>query len=104
MPQACATLQRALMDSLDPRTLVIVRFDTVEEENAWRAALPACPELRRVDAYFIPRHIDSLPDALTAQSYAPGGVAYICRGLQCDPPLTNPARLAMSLLEATQEK
>jgi uncharacterized protein YyaL (SSP411 family) len=97
MPQGCATLQRALKDSLDPRTLIVVRFATRAEEEAWRAALHSCGDVRRVDAYFIPDHAGALPAALAAQTYIAGGVAYVCRGLQCDPPLTDPTRLAATL-------
>lgn len=94
MPQACATLQRALLDSLDPRTLVIVRFAPGEEEAAWRAAWTARGMRRRADAYFIPDSAGDLPSTLGAQNYARGGVAYVCRGLRCNPPLTDARRLA----------
>jgi len=104
MPQACATLQRALMDNLDPRTLVVVRFDTVEEEDAWRTALHACGDLRRIDAYFIPVGAGDLPGTLDAQKYVPGGVAYVCRGLQCDPPITDASRLATALAANAERK
>jgi len=95
MPQACATLQRALNDFLDPHALVVIRCGAPAEETAWRAALLACDNARRVDAYFVPGDAGELPGTLAAQTYIAGGVAYVCRGQQCDPPITEP-----SLLEA----
>ncbi|MBN8886345.1 MAG: thioredoxin domain-containing protein [Rudaea sp.] len=97
MPAACATLQRALNDFLRPRTLVVVRFDLPAEEEAWRTALHGCGDLRRIDAYFIANRAAELPGTLAAQKYIAGGVAYVCRGPQCDPPLTAPSRLADAL-------
>ena len=97
MPQACGTLQCTLNDALDPRTLVVVRFASGREEETWRSALRACGDLRRVDAYFIADGAGTLPGTLGAQKYVPGGVAYICRGPQCDPPLTDPSRLSVSM-------
>ncbi|MFT3789702.1 MAG: thioredoxin domain-containing protein [Rudaea sp.] len=94
MPAACATLQRALNDFLHPRTLAVVRFDSVEEDDAWRAALRTASNPRRVDAYFIPDYAGDLPGAIAAQTYAAGGVAYVCHGTQCDPPITDADRLA----------
>jgi uncharacterized protein YyaL (SSP411 family) len=95
MPQACATLQRALNDYLQPRTHIVVRFDTAQEEQAWRAAL-AAGRPSRTDLYFIPASASALPGALDAQKYISGGVMYRCRGTQCDAPITTPADLRAS--------
>ena len=86
MPQASATLQRTLNDFLDPRTHIVVRFSGQAEELLWRSVLGKSCDTRRVDAYFIPKNADSLPGALAAKSHAAGGVAYVCRGTQCDAP------------------
>ncbi|WP_347261069.1 thioredoxin domain-containing protein [Rudaea sp.] len=101
MPSACATLQRALGDFLHPRTLVVVRFDSVEEDAAWRAALHDAGSLRRIDAYFIPDQAGDLPGTLAAQKYASGGIAYVCRGTQCDPPIHASRLLAEKLIGET---
>ena len=89
MPQACASLQRALNDFLNPRTHIVVRFDTLIEEQAWRSTL-AARQPPRADIYFIPAHAGGLPGTLDAQKYISGGVAYLCRGIQCEQPMTSP--------------
>jgi uncharacterized protein YyaL (SSP411 family) len=86
---------RALNDFLHPRTHVVVRFDGASEESTWRAAL-ARAESRRVDAYFIPNDAGKLPGILAAQKYAPGGLAYVCRGTQCEPPVGDAGALKLS--------
>ena len=96
MPAACATLQRALNDFLHPHTLVVVRFDSVEENDAWQAALVAAGNSRRVDAYFVPDHAGNLSGAIAAQTYIAGGVAYVCRGTQCDAPLHDASALRLA--------
>ena len=96
MPAACATLQRALNDFLHPRALVVVRFDSVEENDAWQVALRAAGNSRRVDAYFIPDHAGDLPGAVAAQTYVAGGVAYVCRGTQCDAPQRDASALRLA--------
>ncbi|HEX7916057.1 thioredoxin domain-containing protein [Rudaea sp.] len=95
MPAACATLQRALDDFLHPRTLVVVRFDSVEENDTWQAALRAAGDSRGIDAYFVPDHAGDLPGAIAAQTYIAGGVAYVCRGTQCDAPLRDASALRL---------
>ena len=96
MPSACPTLLRALNDSLDPRTRVVVRFASPAEEKTWRSALRKAGDPRRVDAYFIPEDADSLPALLAAQGHAAGGVAYVCRGTQCDAPLHDAGALRLA--------
>ena len=91
MPQACCTLLRALNDFLHPRTHVVIRFDGAAEESAWRHALAVAD--RRTDVYFIPTQAGKLPGTLDSQRYAPGGLAYVCRGTQCEPPVGDPAAL-----------
>jgi uncharacterized protein YyaL (SSP411 family) len=90
MPLASCTLLRALNDFLHPRTHVVVRFDGETEESTWRAAI-ADRANRRCDVYFIARDTGKLPGTLAAQTHASGGVAYVCRGTQCEPPVSDPA-------------
>ena len=92
MPAACCAVLRTLNDFLDPRTHVVVRFDDAAEESAWRAAF-AKTDSRRVDAYFIPRDAGKLPGILDAQKHAAGGLAWVCRGTQCEAPARTPAQL-----------
>lgn len=92
MPAACATLQRALNDFLLPRTHIVVRVDTPEEQERWRKALT--PHIdRRTDLYVIPESAAPLPGTLAAQSFVSGGVAYLCRGTHCEPPIGTPSAL-----------
>ncbi|MEP6940134.1 MAG: thioredoxin domain-containing protein [Rudaea sp.] len=95
VPQACASMQRALNDFLEPRTHIVVRA-SAGEESAWRAALAQRGD-RRTDAYVIPAHAPALPGILAAQAHAAGGVAYVCRGTQCEPATGSPEALAASL-------
>jgi uncharacterized protein len=96
MPQACATLQRALNDFLHPRTLIVVRFDSLRERSIWRLALTGHAP-HRSDVYFVPEYAGMLPGTLGAQTYTAGGVAYLCRGTQCDAPITDIDRLRAAL-------
>ena len=86
MPQACCTLLRALNDFLQPRTQVVIRFDAAAEEQRWRE--PGAP-MRRTDIYLIPAAA-RVTGMLAAQKYTSGGVAYICRGISCQPPVNTP--------------
>jgi len=93
MPQACASLLRALREFLHPGTHVVVRYAGDAEGTAWRAvADPAGPD--RVERYFIPEPATALPGTLAAQTHAAGGVAYVCRGTSCLPPVRDPRDLA----------
>jgi uncharacterized protein YyaL (SSP411 family) len=92
IPQACCAMLRALNDFLHPRTHVVVRCDG-DEESAWRHALANAP--RRTDVYFIPRNTGKLPGILDAQKHAAGGLAYVCRGMQCEPPLRDVGKLVL---------
>ncbi|HET9189185.1 MAG TPA: hypothetical protein VFN69_01260, partial [Rudaea sp.] len=95
MPLACCAMLRALNDFLHPRTHVVVRFDGASEESTWRAALAAQAH-RRCDIYLIPAQAGKLPDILAAQTYTSGGAAYVCRGTQCEPALSEPDALNLA--------
>jgi uncharacterized protein YyaL (SSP411 family) len=98
MPQACATLLRALNDYLHPRTHVVVRSAGDSEQGRWRDALAAAAVVDgRIDAYVIPADAPELPSALAAQAYRAGGVAYVCRGTQCLAPLEDATALEAAL-------
>jgi len=99
MAQACATLQRALHDFLDPRTHVVVSHDGATEAQAWREALRGQSD-RRTDVFLIPADAAPATGTLAAQKHIAGGVAYLCRGTHCEPPIGEPLRLAGALAGA----
>ena len=94
IPHACCAMLRALDDFLHPRTHVVVRFDGAAEESTWRAAVGTGAN-RRCDVYFVPRDAGKLPGILAAQKYAAGGLAYVCRGTQCEPAVGDPAKVRL---------
>jgi hypothetical protein len=71
-----------------------VRFDSAAEASTWRAAI-ADRANRRCDVYFIPHDTGKLPGTLAAQTHAAGGVAYRCRGTQCEAPVRDPGGLTL---------
>jgi len=96
MPQACCSLLRALNDFLQPRTHVVIRYGGTDEERVWRAA-SAQTNAHRTDAYFIPADASGLPGIVKAQTHVSGGVAYVCRGTSCQPPIGSPGLLKPAL-------
>ena len=103
MAQGCATLQRALNDFLHPRTHLVVRCAGLAEEEAWRTALASATD-RRTDVYFIASSASGLPATLAAQKYVAGGVAYLCRGTHCEPPISNAAQLVDALVSFERDQ
>ncbi len=94
MPQACASLLRALNDFLHPRTHVVIRHRDAAEETAWRAALAGSG---RIDAYIVPDRVGDQAEILGLPKYLPGGVAYICQGTHCLPPVEGAPLFALAL-------
>jgi uncharacterized protein len=90
-PHACASLLRALNDFLHPRTHVIIRYASANEEQTWRN-VSSKNAVERSDIYLISTE-DASPGALSMQKYTSGGVAYVCSGTQCLPAITDPADL-----------
>jgi uncharacterized protein YyaL (SSP411 family) len=98
MPQACASLLRALNDYLHPRTHVVVRSAGDSEQGRWRDAFAGAGVVDgRIDAYVIAADAPDLPGALAAQAYRAGGVAYVCRGTRCLAPLEDATALGAAL-------
>lgn len=91
-PHACATLLLALDEYLSPRAHLVVRCEPVDE-GTWRDAI----ERRDVLMYPIPRGATGLPGVLGAQATPLGGIAYLCRGLSCGPPIYTAQALADAL-------
>jgi uncharacterized protein len=98
IPHGCASLLRALNDLLDPRTQAVVRFSDDDEEMHWRAAFDGLSSSRQ-DIYFIAENASTLLGTLASQKYLEGGVAYVCRGTQCLPPIGDSAELVRALDE-----
>ena len=96
MPHACCSLLRALNDFLQPRTHVVIRYGGTDEERVWRAASTQTGA-RGTDAYFIPADATGLPGIVNAQTHVSGGVAYVCRGTSCQPPIGSPGSLRQAL-------
>jgi uncharacterized protein YyaL (SSP411 family) len=94
MPHACASLLRALNDFLHPRMHIVVRFRGEPEELSWRAVLA---DPGPADFYFIPEQAGDLSGTPAAQKYVAGGVAYVCRGTTCLPPIVTAGNLAAAL-------
>jgi uncharacterized protein YyaL (SSP411 family) len=95
MPQGCASLQRALNDFLNPRMHVVIRHADGVEAVAWQDAQRGTTTA--ADIYRIPADATALPGILAAQNHAVGGVAYVCRGTNCLPPMGDPAALNTAL-------
>lgn len=95
-PLACASLLHALNDYLHPRTHIVMRAADGTEAGAWNAALEGVAS-DAVDVYLIPPDAGTLPGILAAQRHAPGGVAYLCRGIQCLAPIEDAGALAQTL-------
>jgi len=98
MPLGCASLLRALNDFLRPRTHVVIRVAGGAEAAAWKAALRAINP-NAADVYLIPSDAGALPGTLLAQTYRAGAVAYLCRGVNCLPPINDPADLDAAFVE-----
>ena len=92
LPHAYCTLLLALDEYLQPRTHVVLRADDAEAGH-WANALASLDD-ERTTVYTIPPAEPALPGVLAAQSPRSGGVAYLCRGLRCLAPATDPAAFA----------
>ena len=86
-PASCATLQRALREFLHPRTHIVIRVNA-DNEGKWRKKLPGNLS-RTTDVYVVPPNTTDLPPLLDAQKYISPGVAYMCTGTNCLPPIGN---------------
>ena len=95
MPLGCASLQRALNDFLHPRTHVVIRAADGTEAASWKDALRDVAE-DVADVYLIPPDVGVLPGILAAQTHRAGGIAFVCRGTNCLPPIGEPDKLTLS--------
>ena len=95
-PDGCCGVLLALDEFLQPRTHVVLRVADGAEARAWDEAVAATADAR-TDLYRISSAANDLPGVLGAQAWQPGGVAFVCRGTNCLPPLGTPAELAAAL-------
>ncbi|MGN6518347.1 MAG: thioredoxin domain-containing protein [Dokdonella sp.] len=93
-PQACCSLLLALGDALEARTILVLRADD-DEAQRWEAAI-AHADAAGIDRWRIPSGA-KLPGTLGAQTHSSGGVAYLCKGSACLPPIDAPAELIARL-------
>ena len=80
----CSLLE-ALDTHINPPQMVIVR-GTDAEQALWKSDLQG-QYLPFTHIYWIPEAVSDLPPALAEKTADTSIVAYICEGLQCDPPL-----------------
>lgn len=93
LPHACCTLLLALGDFLHPRTHVVLRAADGDEARRWEDAITSSTS--KTDLYRIPPESSPLPGVLAAQPHRPDGVAYVCQGASCLPPVTQPGELGI---------
>jgi hypothetical protein len=91
-PSGHATLLQALEEMLDPPVIVILRGPGARI-GVWQKELGAMYAPRRL-VLAIPEddaagNAAEVPALFAAKPALEGGAAYVCRGTQCSPPLTN---------------
>jgi len=94
-PQGHATLLQALEEYLQAPEIVILRGPPALI-TAWQQQLATVYAPRRM-VLAIAKDAVNLPAALLAKLPLPGGVAYVCRGSSCSPPLGSLAELIRAL-------
>ena len=90
-PLAHTSLSMALDDYLQPPEIVIIRGD-VEVLADWQQQAFATDRL----VFAIPGQAENLPEALAAKKSQAKTVAYICKGFECSPPITELEQLQKS--------
>lgn len=89
-PSACAGLLAPLRHWHAPPTQVVVRLPQ-SDASAWREAIAEL--LRQGIACVQLPSLDAAADPLPLHPGATGGIAYVCSGSQCLPPVRDPAEL-----------
>ena len=93
-PHAHMAMLHALDEHLARPDIVVIRCDEAAREQWWAPTQSYAP---RRQAYLIDEGIDNLPGALAAREPKPGGVAYLCKGPVCAPPVESPQALLSHL-------
>ena len=89
------TMLLALEAFLNPAAHIVLRIDDGDEADRWNAATDAAHR-HGATVFTIPANESDLHGALAEQGYRRGGVAWLCAGHACLPPITDP----MALVEA----
>jgi hypothetical protein len=97
-PHAHATFLRVLERHLTPPELVILR-GAGTELAAWQTAAQSGYHAHRL-VFAIPDDARDLPGLLASRRATPSGVAYVCRGTECQAPLTRLEELQAALAPA----
>jgi len=92
-PYGHTGLLLALEETLYPVETLIIR-GTDSELDTWRQAIPSGYTPRRL-VFAIPADATALPDLLAQRQPAPGGIAYLCVGTHCRPPITSVGDLGL---------
>jgi uncharacterized protein len=85
-PYGHTGLLLALEEYLNPITTIIIRGD--ESLQNWQATLGNDYRPRQM-VFAIPSTCTDLPGLLNERKPAPGGIAYRCTGMRCQPPITD---------------
>lgn len=94
-PYAHGSLLMALDEWLQPGTTLVIRA-AAEDLEHWRTHCPPGFAPRRY-ALLIPATETDLPGLLGERISRPGGIAYLCQGIQCAPPIASPEHLREAL-------
>jgi uncharacterized protein len=89
-PYGHTGLLLALEETLYPVETVIIRAG--EQLDEWHNAMASEYAPRRL-VFAIPNLIDDLPTQLQQRTPQPEGVAYVCQGMSCRPPVTSIEKL-----------
>jgi hypothetical protein len=89
-PYGHTGLLLALEEYLYPVETIVIRG--TENLKTWHQAVGRGYAPRRM-VFAIPDSCESLPGLLEDRKAAPGGIAYICEGTSCQPPITSLAEL-----------
>jgi uncharacterized protein YyaL (SSP411 family) len=98
-PYAHTGLLLALEEYLYPVQMLIIRGTQAELENEWQAVNLGYTPRRLVFA--IPADAEPLAGLLAERKPADGGIAYLCEGTQCLPPITSVVELKREMTEVS---
>jgi uncharacterized protein YyaL (SSP411 family) len=89
-PYGHTGLLLALEEYLNPVTTLIIRGDQTLRD--WQDALGKDYQPRQM-VFAIPDNCNELPGLLAERKPAQGGIAYLCTGMSCQPPITDIGQL-----------
>jgi len=99
-PYGHTGLLLALEETLYPVETLVIRPG--KKETAWRQAIGNDYTPRRLP-FIIPDEANEPPGLLAERKPQGGGIAYLCQGLQCLPPITTPGALREQLDNVSKE-